>query len=257
MSELYDACQQYFEIVMADTRALLNEAYQLRYQVLCKENRIPGFDSSQYPGGLEKDTYDDHSAHALLKHRSSGKFIGTVRLVLTDTNKPDKSFPLESHTNSKLDINFFNKNNATRQNTAEISRFFIISEFQRRKNDCVYPQTQNNLSQNSNSDAKSEKDRRISSNITLVLMSAVMRMSVQHGVENWLSFMSPALHRLLSSVGLVATPIGPLIECHGLRRPYFARITDILRRTHKDYQGVWEVLTDQGKYAPANICLYE
>ncbi len=30
-------------------------------------------------------------------------------------------------------------------------------------------------------------------------------------------------------------------------------MTDILIKTHKDYQDVWEILTDQGKILPVKI----
>lgn len=254
MSELYDAYQKYFEIVLAETPELKEIAYQIRYHVLCQEQRIPGFDQSSYPEKLEKDDFDDRAMHAVVMHRPSGKFIGTVRLVLPDVSAPDKPFPVESYTH--LDIEYLRNHSVSRLETAEISRFLVIKEFQRRKGDLFREMDENkDKTENTaeNNSAAKQKERRVSANITLILMAAVVQMSVKSNTENWLSFISPALNRLLSQVGMDSVPIGPLIECHGLRQPFFAKMTDILIKTHKDYQDVWEILTDQGKILPAKM----
>ena len=80
---------------------------------------------------MEKDEYDPHSAHILLKHRSSGRFIGTVRLVLQDPFNPDKAFPVEK--NLQFDPNLIDISRLPRQHLAEISRFAILRQFSRTK----------------------------------------------------------------------------------------------------------------------------
>ena len=86
---------KYFEILQADTPALLEEAFRLRYQVYCREGLLPGFDPLDYPDGLERDIYDyEHrSVHCLLRHRPTGSNAGTVRLVLADPVRPDSAIP--------------------------------------------------------------------------------------------------------------------------------------------------------------------
>ncbi|MDR4520382.1 MAG: PEP-CTERM/exosortase system-associated acyltransferase [Nitrosomonas sp.] len=251
MSELYDAYQKYFEIVLAETPELREIAYQIRYHVLCQEQRIPGFDQSSYPEKLEKDDFDDRAMHALLKHRSSGNYIGTIRIVLPDPSAPDKPFPVESYTH--LDTEYLKNQNVSRLETAEISRALVIKEFQRRKGDMLYQETNEGESSDENKNSFKQKDRRVTANISLILMAAVVQMSVKSNAENWLSFINPALNRLLSHSGMEFTPIGPLVECHGIRRPYFAKMTDILNKTYNEYQDVWEVLTDQGKILPVKM----
>jgi N-acyl amino acid synthase of PEP-CTERM/exosortase system len=253
MSELYDAYQKYFEIVLAETPELREIAYQIRYHVLCQEQRIPGFDQSSYPEKLEKDDFDDRAMHALLKHRSSGNYIGTIRIVLPDPSAPDKPFPVESYTH--LDTEYLKNQNVSRLETAEISRALVIKEFQRRKGDMLYQETNEGESSDENKNSFKQKDRRVTANISLILMAAVVQMSVKSNAENWLSFINPALNRLLSHSGMEFTPIGPLVECHGIRRPYFAKMTDILNKTYNEYQDVWEILTDQGKFLPAKVYL--
>lgn len=249
MSELYDAYQKYFEIIIAETPEQREIAYQIRYHVLCQEQRIPGFDQSSYPEKLEKDNFDDRAMHALLKHRSSGNYIGTIRIVLPDPSALDKPFPVESYTH--LDTEYLKNQNVSRLQTAEISRALVIKEFQRRKGDLLYQETDEGETSSEDKSSTKQNDRRVTANISLILMAAVVQMSVKSNAENWLSFINPALNRLLSYSGMEFTPIGPLVECHGIRRPYFAKMTDILDKTHSEYQDVWEILTDQGKYLPA------
>jgi len=254
MSELYDAYQKYFEIVLAETPELREIAYQIRFKVLCEEQRIPGFDQASYPEELEKDEFDDRAMHALIKHRSSGNFIATVRLVLPEADAPDKPFPVESYT--QLDTEYLKNLGVSRLETAEISRFLVIKEFQRRKGDLFREldekkdKTENNTE--NNFPAK-HRDRRVSANITLILMAAVIQMSAKSSTENWLSFMNPALNRLLGQSGLEFIPIGSLVECHGIRQPFFAKIRDMIRKINNEYPDVWEILTDRGKILPVKM----
>jgi len=251
MGELYDAYQKYFEIVIAETLELQEIAYKIRYQVLCEEQRIPGFDQDNYPDRIEKDDFDTRSIQALLRHKPSGKFIGTVRLVLPDANAPDKPFPVECYT--QIDTKYLKEQNVSRMETVEISRFLVIKEFQRRKGDLFFKEINEkkiNYPTEKDSFFEKHKNRRVTANITLILMSAAVRMSVASNKINWISLMNPALQRLLCQSGLDSVPIGPLIQCHGMRQPYFAKMTDILSKTHKEYLDVWEILTDQGKYLP-------
>jgi len=61
---------EHFDVVRADTRALLDQAYRLRYQVYCVEN--PFESPAEQVNGRETDLDDDRSVHALLVHRRSG-----------------------------------------------------------------------------------------------------------------------------------------------------------------------------------------
>lgn len=251
MGELYDAYQKYFEIVIADTPELKEEVYQIRYKVLCEEQRIPGFDQARYPDHSEKDDYDARSTHALLRHKPTGNFIGTVRLVLPDIAALEKPFPVEAYT--RIDPEILANENASREKTVEISRFLVIKEFQRRKGDYLYEESSEVKLNDHDTYGDTHKDRRVTANITLILMAAVVQMSVKHDIQNWLSFMNPSLNRLLSQSGMGFKPIGPLVECHGKRKAYFIKFADILNKTQTDYYDVWEILTEQGKYLPAKI----
>src|SRR3954454_8193924 len=79
LSRLYET---HFDIVRADTPALLDRVYQIRYQVYCVEN--PFEDPAQNVGAREIDADDDRAAHILLMHRRSGEAAGTARVIFPD-----------------------------------------------------------------------------------------------------------------------------------------------------------------------------
>ena len=66
MNDIVAAFNEYFEVIDADTPELLREAFRVRYQVLCVEQRAPGFPASRYPEKMESDDYDRHSFFASL-----------------------------------------------------------------------------------------------------------------------------------------------------------------------------------------------
>lgn len=253
MNDLYNSFQKFFEIVIADTTELLEKVYGIRYQVLCVEKRLPGFDADQCPDMLETDDYDHHSSHALLKYRPTGAYIGTVRLILEDSSEPDKLLPVELYGHS--DPELCDIKSLPRKQTAEISRFVVVSQFDRRKGEERRKgERRKALSSASINKIVSHErrgtDRRSALNIALVLMAGVVRMSKKYGIRNWLSVMDPALNRLLSYDGLEFNPIGPPVNYHGMRRPYFVKVEEVLTRMHTQHHDAWEVVTDCGKYDP-------
>ncbi len=240
MNNLYEAFHKCFEVVIADTPELLEKAYRIRYQVLCVEKRLPGFDQSLYSDGQEKDNYDSHSSHALLRHRPSGSFIGTVRLILFDELNPEKLLPVEKY--GQIDSKLCNLDILPRHQTAEISRFVVVSQFNRRKSErCNLEKRKGNVIE--------VRDRRSTPHLALVLMAGVLRMSANHNIKNWVSVMDPVLNRLLSYFGLGFSIIGPVIDYHGLRRPYFMNVNNVLAEMEKSHHDAWEVMTDNGKYS--------
>lgn len=240
MNEIYVAFHEYFEIVEVDSVALLEEVYQLRYRVYCIENKF--LDLTNYPDGMEKDEYDHHSVHILLKHRPSGCFIGTARMVLQDRLDPYKAFPVEKYL--QVDTGLMDINKLPRQKIAEISRFAVLHQFSRRRLDKATKQGRLN--------AKDESmlDRRRFPNVFLALAVGVFQMSAARDVKYWLSAMNPVLNRLLGYYGLGLHPIGPLIDYHGMRRPYFVKLNKVLRGLYQDHRDIWELVTDCGKVYP-------
>ncbi|GKS68726.1 N-acyl amino acid synthase, PEP-CTERM/exosortase system-associated [Nitrosomonas sp. PY1] len=255
MNDSYSGFRSFFEIVVADTPELLEAVYRIRYQVLCVQNSFPDMNASDYPDQLEKDEYDDHSCHALLRFKSTGQYIGAVRLILPDPNDSEKLLPVE--VNTHVDSKLCDLKNIHRADMAEISRAVILSQFDRRKGERRKSRDgESRRSDDSKSNGnviRSDKDRRASDrrstpHLSLLLMACVMRLSVKHNIKYWISAMEPALNRLLRFYGLNFHCAGPTVNYHGIRRPYCIKVEEVLSRMYKENYESWEVLTECGKY---------
>lgn len=224
---LSEAYQQHFRVVIADTADLRNESFRLRHKVYCVEH---GFlDALDHPDGHERDEYDPHSLHALLQHQETGRFIGTVRLVLPRPRAERYLMPMADLCS---DPRFQSGRLLPLGSTAEVSRFAISHELRRE------------LMAGGES---SSQQRRVAMNLTLGLMTGILQLSVAAGITHLCAVMDPALLRLLARQGISFAPLGPLVEYHGLRQPAYGvvhQIVDDLRQSHPEH---WDVVTDEGR----------
>lgn len=229
--ELY---QKWFDVIPATTAELVTLSQQLRYQVYCIET---GFESSTaFPDRCERDHYDSHSVCSLLLHRPSGLIAGTVRLILP---KEDTGLPV---LNMSSDLSALDGNVLPRARTGEISRFAISKEFRKRREDSLLP-------------AYYEKgnmghDQRVIPHITLGLMQAVLRMSIENQVSHLGVLIEPALDRLIRKLGIYFKPVGEMINHNGRRRAHYREISELLDDVYVRNRDVWGVLTDDGRLWP-------
>jgi N-acyl amino acid synthase of PEP-CTERM/exosortase system len=84
-------------------------------------------------------------------------------------------------------------------------------------------------------------------NITLGLINGTVRMSVEHGVTEWFAVMEPSLLRLLAKYGIYFSPIGPMVNYHGMRQPCYVIFEKMLGRVRKERIDVWEFITENGR----------
>ena len=129
-NNIIDHFNEYFEMIPAISDELKNEVYKLRYQVFCIENNY--LISDIFLMNMEFDDYDQHSVHYLIRHRKSGDYAATTRLILPDANNPEKLFPLELY--CEID-NFAVMQSINREHLGEVSRFCVSKAFKKRKNE--------------------------------------------------------------------------------------------------------------------------
>lgn len=243
MNDLVAAFNEYFEVISADTPDLLHEVFKLRYQALCIERTFPDFDASFFPDEIEKDTYDLSAVHALLQHRPSKAYVGTVRLLLPDPTNLEKPFPGQQRT--QLDPALMDVSKLHNRHTAEISRFALLSRFPHHKGMRRQLDRRDlNVRQN---------PRRRFPHAFLGLAVGVVRMCAENNISHWFSVMDPSLNRLLGLYGMQLDPVGPLVEYHGQRRPYFVDLIKVFNRTYTNHRMVWELITDNGRIWPAAL----
>ncbi|MCO6426768.1 PEP-CTERM/exosortase system-associated acyltransferase [Nitrosomonas communis] len=243
MNDITAAFHEYFEVVFADTPSLLENVFNLRYRILCIENKYPNVDATSYPDELERDEYDDRSLHLLLRHRPSNTFVGTTRLICSNSSDIEQKFPVELHTQfypAYADLN------VPRKQAVEISRFGILSDFFRRKNDLDF--TVNKIPRQSDVGR-----RRRFPHPMLGLAIGIIQLCAKYDIYHLFSAMDPALNRLFSFYGMQFNPIGPIVDYYGERRPYYVCLLDVLERLHANHHDIWELATDNGRIWPANI----
>lgn len=239
MTAIIDIFNDYFEMVPAVSDELKNEVYKLRYQVYCIET---GFeDPDQYPDGMEVDDYDPHAVHYLIRHRRSGDYAATTRLILPDTLRPEKPFPLEQH--FKID-NFAILETIDRQRLGEASRLCVSKAFKRRKNE------QNTLvfAACNNRDYFTPHERRVFPHISFALIACLIRACQENDILYFFGTLEPAWFRFLSSSGIHFNKLGPLIDYRGERWPGIIKVSDLLDGVAAKNTELWNMLTNKGRY---------
>ncbi len=215
-----------FAVVRADTPALQDALFRLRYQVYCLENAFEN--AAEFPDRREKDAFDEHSLHAALIYKPSSSVVGGVRLIQPQSASVLPLYSIVGRTEA----------NVLRQlspRIAEISRYAVAGAFRRRQGDGDYP----DLALHSwSSEAEC---RRVLPHITLGLMRAILGYCAEHDIQLLCATMAPALIRLLHRLGLHFQPIGPMVTFHGVRQPCFAWYEELLaglKACHVDFHDV-------------------
>ncbi len=234
---IIDAFNEYFEMIPAVSDCLRYEVYKLRYQVYCLET---GFEKREhYSEGIEFDEYDNSSVHYLIRHRKSGLYAATTRLILPDVTNRKKLFPMEKYT--QFDNNGILKK-IPRATLAEASRFCVSKEFKRRKNESgTYTGITSDREMKFTGD-----ERRVFPHLSVALFACLIKMSDENGIHYWYAVMEPALIRYFSSLGVYFVVIGPLVDYHGKRQPCMIKVSDLLDGVAKKNLSIWNMMTNKG-----------
>ena len=220
---------RYFSTTLADSKALKEAAYALRYQVYCLERKFEK--AEEHPSGLEIDAYDAHSIQGVLFHHATRGAIGSVRMILPIAGSYE-SFPVAALLrNSSLNL----ANHVNPAQTIEVSRFAISKEFRRRKSD--------EAGGLEFSPTHAGRDANLA---FLSLLQFVLRESIQRDMLFWTALMEPKFLRLLARMGVCYTPVGQLVMHHGVRQPCYCYLPDMLAMARRLNSHCWEVLTDGG-----------
>lgn len=245
--DMYAAFNQFFELIHANTDALRRQVYALRYQVYVLETAFEhdsncecGIGDNGEEVHLEYDEFDQRSDHYLIRHRRTGVYAATVRLILPDHEDVHFPYPIETHCPGIERIT----DHQARSSLAEISRYAVSKEFKRRvgemgslagvaSNEGVYFE---------------EEERRVLPHISLGLIATIIKMAKEHHIQHLYAVMEPALLRLLSRFGIVFDHIGPSVDYHGTRVPCRIRLEDMMRGIEQTSPPVWDLMSQLGKW---------
>lgn len=216
-----------FSVVRADTPALRDALFRLRYQVYCIENQFEN--AADFPDGRETDAYDDGALHAALIYKPSAAVIGGVRLIPPGPNSLPIRKVIGAAENRILD-------SFPPEHSAEISRYTVSRVFRRRIGETQFADT------TIHDWSSPGEHRRILPNITLGLMRAVLGFCAEREIRYLFATMAPALLRLLDGFGLHFERLGPCVQFHGLRQPCYASYADLVAGLRQHRQDFYQVV---------------
>lgn len=107
-----------FSFYTTSDQVELDEIFRIRYRVYCEEYHY--LDSKKFPDKKERDEYDRHSIHLVVRHRT-GELAATARLILGS----DIGLPIQNN----FEINYTIPKNGK---IAEISRLIVARSYRRR-----------------------------------------------------------------------------------------------------------------------------
>lgn len=201
----------YFEPFVAATPQQIADAQMLRYQVYCNEL---GYEKSQRDG-LERDQFDAYAHSLLIKHFPTDNYAGTIRLIQPKDSK--QLLPIEHHYGSGLVDLDIPSNRFNAIETCEISRIAISKLFRRRTVDSHTGSETGVI----NRETYSEVEVRCFPLIAVGLYLSAAALCRVKGIQHAYAMMEPELARSAQYIGVSCQQIGPYIDFHGHRAPFY------------------------------------
>lgn len=199
---------KYFTVVPATTQELREACFRIRHDVYCREL---GFEPVR-EDGMETDAYDAHSVHCLLRAITSGRFVGSIRLILPDPNDPAKPYPFEKTCAETINRAIADPRKMPRDRMGEVSRLAVIADYRRRKSDKGTP---GSLSDEDFGDEGRPRFPFIPVGLYLGMLVQALRFRA----DTLFMLTEPRLARHLSLLGVKIERIGGAVEHRGRRVP--------------------------------------
>ncbi len=204
--ELY---QENLNICLADTPALKERVFNVRYQVYGKEI---GYNlKKEGEPEVEMDEYDNYAKHCLLIHKPSGRAIGCARLIVPHPRRPELPLPFERDWIDTIDRSLFDPDLFLPGQVVEFSRIAVIEEYRRSRGH------------------RRKTDSDYISIIPLCLFLACLSMLIASDADYGFAMMEAKLVRLLRRIGFVFEPVGEAVYHFGWRAPYIIHRDNALR----------------------------
>ena len=211
LSQLF---HRYFQVISADSPALREDVYRIRYEVYCREFQYE--QAADFPDGLEQDNFDvQRSHHCLLLHRESGLLAGCVRLVINDPADLNATLPFEQGGNFSLKNPDITPMLKKRSQIGEISRLAVPATFRRRRGDPGSP-----IGELSIPDF-SRNERRCFPHIPMGLYLAAAAIGLRMNLDGVFAVMELRLVRHLRRFGIVFEQASDVIDYHGQRAVFY------------------------------------
>jgi N-acyl amino acid synthase of PEP-CTERM/exosortase system len=238
MSNLAEHFSEYFSLQFANTKALKQKAFQIRYQVYCEEFQYQVRENC--PEGLEQDADDDRSLHFLLQHKASNSSVACVRLVLPTPPSPSNILPFEKAVPKGIEMSWQPQ---LRDNYGEISRLAVISQFRRRQGEDSSPMG-DLLSVADLRNSYYDLEQRRFPIIALSLYLTPIAIALELGID-LVVVMKPRLARNLRSIGIVSHCLSNLFDYHGKQGLFLIKPTEIFQFADSNIQDLLILINER------------
>ena len=190
------------EVLFADTKDLLEQAYRIRYRVYCEEF---GFEQeAEQSPGLEIDQFDSFSHHYLIRCKATEQFVGTIRMVLPRSGS-DGRLPIEEKFGGMISQGDWHPSNCCKSEQAEIGRLAVLKEY--RNLTLQNPELPRSL--------------RLTPIVVIALYLAVAaECRLNQRLQRAYLIVEPRLARHLKTLGVCFEQIGPGVNFRGKRAPF-------------------------------------
>lgn len=188
------------EVIQGRDVALLQQVFELRYQVYCQECGFLPADN--YPDRCEIDSHDARSVH-FCAFNLRDELVGYVRMV-----RPDRtlSFPFQDHYHDLL----AGATLVPASQAVEISRLMVIQAYRRRRGDVLAGVTLEEEPPLAGPDLRDHTPQ-----ILFSLYRQMYAYSLAHSTRYWYAAMERPLARALGQMGFGFSQIGPQIDYYG------------------------------------------
>jgi N-acyl amino acid synthase of PEP-CTERM/exosortase system len=230
---------QYFQVELATSAEDKRAIYEVRYRVYCEEFKYESGES--FPDKAEMDEYDERSLHCLIRHKSSGRAAGCVRLVPASKNITEL-LPFEKFCAESVDHVFVDSLNTERSHIAEISRLAVDGAFRRRPGEVA-----TRFGGIEALDCSAAETRTFSL-IAISGFLASAALAELSGRSDVFAMMEPFLPRLVSRSGICWQQAGRPIQYHGERALYYIKtqsaVDNMLPDLKELYLAIYQEIAD-------------
>ena len=202
---------EYLEPVVAANDKLKCASYNIRHKVYCEELSFEEENDQK----IERDEFDAYATPCLIKHRTSQKLAGTVRLVRP--TESEQLLPIEKYCLESITHKTLSPSNFDRKDVCEISRLAVPKEFRKRQMDRFSGAALGVINENT----YSEDELRCFPFIAIGLYFSAAAMVIHYNIKHTYVMMEPRLARSMSFVGIKFEQVGPVVNYHGKRAPYY------------------------------------
>ncbi|WP_026377131.1 PEP-CTERM/exosortase system-associated acyltransferase [Aestuariibacter salexigens] len=201
----------YLSPVLAFDETLKTEVFKIRHGVYCEELSFEPTNRQQQ----EIDDFDAFSVHGLIQHRNSNAYAGTVRIVTPQEDS--HQLPIEKYCLNSITDNKLNPSQFPRHEVCEVSRLAVPAAFRRRQMDKFDGAAVGGINQQT----FSVTELRCFPFIAVGLYFSAAAYIVCKDIKHTYVMMEPRLARSMRFVGIQFEQIGPVVDYHGKRAPFY------------------------------------